>query len=163
PQCEVFRRDPLAEVPRVHVCKAPVMTESPQQLESDLHLLRPRDGPHHGRDGHRSGRRIQRSPAAEVAQLRARRGGSGGSGGARANSAGGTNTINVPAGKYSLTLTPSGPDDGTTGDLHITADVTIAGAGAGATTISGNTGGGAPNNCTVDPSGSLSPQGHNVE
>jgi hypothetical protein len=57
-----------------------------------------------------------------------------------ANAAGGTNTINVPAGSYKLTRTPSGPDDGTTGDLHITANVTIAGAGAGAggTTLIGD-------------------------
>lgn len=56
------------------------------------------------------------------------------------NAAGGTNTINVPAGNYTLTITPSGADDGTTGDLHITADVTITGAGAGAggTTITGD-------------------------
>lgn len=57
-----------------------------------------------------------------------------------ANAAGGTNTINVPGGSYTLTRTPSGPDDGTTGDLHITADITIVGAGAGSggTTIIGD-------------------------
>jgi hypothetical protein len=56
------------------------------------------------------------------------------------NAAGGTNTINVPAGQFTLTRTPSGPDDGTTGDLHITANVTIAGVGArpGGTTIVGD-------------------------
>ena len=56
------------------------------------------------------------------------------------NTAGGTNTISVPAGNYTLTITPTGPDDGTTGDLHITANVTIVGAGAGAggTTIIGD-------------------------
>jgi len=54
------------------------------------------------------------------------------------NNAGGPNTINVPAGTYKLTLTPSGADDGMTGDLHITASVTIAGAGSGSTTIVGD-------------------------
>jgi hypothetical protein len=56
------------------------------------------------------------------------------------NAAGGTNTINVPAGQYTLTRTPTGSDDGRTGDLHITANVTIAGAGAkaGGTTLIGD-------------------------
>lgn len=48
------------------------------------------------------------------------------------NHAGGSNTIKVPAGQYKLTRTPAGSDDGLTGDLHITADVTILGAGDGA-------------------------------
>lgn len=56
----------------------------------------------------------------------------------KSNEEGGSNTINVPAGTYTLTLTPSGPDDGRTGDLHIEANVTIAGAGAGLTTIHGD-------------------------
>ena len=55
------------------------------------------------------------------------------------NAAGGTNTINVPAGQYALTIGPDGPNDATTGDLNITANVTITGAGArpGGTTITG--------------------------
>jgi len=56
----------------------------------------------------------------------------------KSNEEGGSNTINVPAGTYTLTLTPSGPDDATTGDLNIEANVTIAGAGAGLTTIHGD-------------------------
>ncbi len=56
----------------------------------------------------------------------------------KSNEEGGSNTINVPAGTYTLTLTPSGPDDGMTGDLHIEANVTIAGAGSGLTTIHGD-------------------------
>jgi hypothetical protein len=47
------------------------------------------------------------------------------------NAAGGSNTINLPAGQYKLTRTPSGSDDGRTGDLHITANVTITGVGDG--------------------------------
>lgn len=47
------------------------------------------------------------------------------------NTAGGPNTINLPAGTYTLTSMPSGSDDGKTGDLHVTADVTIAGVGDG--------------------------------
>src|SRR2546421_11648305 len=47
------------------------------------------------------------------------------------NAAGGTNSITVPAGQYTLTRTPTGPDDGHTGDLHITANVSLLGAGAG--------------------------------
>jgi hypothetical protein len=55
------------------------------------------------------------------------------------NATAGPNTIDVPAGEYTLTLTPSGPDDGMTGDLHITTNVTITGAGpgSGGTTIVG--------------------------
>jgi hypothetical protein len=44
----------------------------------------------------------------------------------------------VPAGTYTLTIGPAGPDDATTGDLNLTANVTITGAGAGATTIKGS-------------------------
>lgn len=53
------------------------------------------------------------------------------------NAAGGSNTINLPAGQYALTIGPDGNDDATTGDLNITSNVTIAGAGAGGTTITG--------------------------
>ena len=48
-----------------------------------------------------------------------------------ANHLGGTNTINVPAGSYPLTLF-------TSGDLSINDDLTINGAGSAATAISGN-------------------------
>src|SRR4051794_27409607 len=55
------------------------------------------------------------------------------------NGAGGTNTINVPAGGYTLSLTGVGEDAGLTGDLDITnGDLTIAGAGASTTTIHGS-------------------------
>src|SRR3954454_998191 len=55
------------------------------------------------------------------------------------NGAGGTNTINVPAGDYTLSLTGVGEDAGLTGDLDITnGDLTIAGAGASTTTIHGS-------------------------
>jgi hypothetical protein len=56
------------------------------------------------------------------------------------NAVGGTNTISVPAGQYTLTRTPTGTDDGRSGDLHITSNVTITGAGAkpGGTTITGD-------------------------
>src|SRR5205085_5140166 len=53
------------------------------------------------------------------------------------NNTGGPNTINVPAGHYTLTLTPTGSDDATTGDLNIFTDVTIKGAGPATTTITG--------------------------
>jgi hypothetical protein len=56
------------------------------------------------------------------------------------NNAGGANTIKVPAGQYKLTLTPNAFDNGLTGDLHITANVTILGAGSGpgGTTVIGD-------------------------
>lgn len=47
-------------------------------------------------------------------------------------------TISVPPGVYKLTIPPSGGDLGTTGDLNLLADMTINGAGAGATTIDGS-------------------------
>jgi hypothetical protein len=49
----------------------------------------------------------------------------------KSNALGGTNTIRLPAGQIKLTLTPSGPDDGHTGDLHLTTSVTILGHGDG--------------------------------
>lgn len=57
------------------------------------------------------------------------------------NAAGGTNTIKLPAGQFKLTLTPTSPDDATTGDLNITTSVTIQGHGDGAagTRIVGDT------------------------
>ena len=53
---------------------------------------------------------------------------------------GGGVTINVPASAlpYKLTTAPAGANDETTGDLNITAAMTIAGAGIGATIIDGN-------------------------
>ena len=50
----------------------------------------------------------------------------------------GWDTIMVPAGTYTLTLTGSGEDGNTTGDLDVLESVTILGAGAGSTTIDGN-------------------------
>ncbi len=47
-------------------------------------------------------------------------------------------TISVPPGLYKLTIPPSGGDLATTGDLNLLADMTINGAGAGATTIDGS-------------------------
>ncbi len=57
-----------------------------------------------------------------------------------ADSAGGSSTIDVPAGLYKLTIAPSGSNDQTTGDLNITsgANVTVVGAGSDSTTIDGN-------------------------
>ncbi len=51
---------------------------------------------------------------------------------------GGGATIIVPAGTYSLTLTPVGADEEETGDLNITASMTIQGADAGTTVIDAN-------------------------
>src|SRR5262245_58268931 len=48
---------------------------------------------------------------------------------------GGGVIINIPAGTYGLTIPPAGTDDETTGDLNITADMTINGAGAANTII----------------------------
>ncbi len=56
-----------------------------------------------------------------------------------ANSIPGPNTINVPAGTYALTIVGNGEDATATGDLDITDDLTIVGAGA-ATTIVDATG-----------------------
>ncbi len=46
--------------------------------------------------------------------------------------------ITVPAGTYVLTLTGVGEDAAATGDLDVTADVDVQGAGAGSTIIDGN-------------------------
>jgi CSLREA domain-containing protein len=57
-----------------------------------------------------------------------------------ANTAGGTNTITLPSGHYTLSIAPSNPtNDATTGDLNVVSGdtLTINGAGAGATTIDG--------------------------
>jgi CSLREA domain-containing protein len=52
--------------------------------------------------------------------------------------AGGGVTINIPAGTYGLTIVPSGLDDETTGNLNLTANMTIVGAGATSTIIDAN-------------------------
>jgi CSLREA domain-containing protein len=50
----------------------------------------------------------------------------------------GDDTINLPAGTYSLTLSSGGlPDTGLSGDLEITSSLTIAGSGAQNTAIDG--------------------------
>ena len=54
-----------------------------------------------------------------------------------ANVLAGTDTITLPAGVYQLSLTGAGEDVAATGDLDITADLTISGAGAMLTTIDG--------------------------
>jgi CSLREA domain-containing protein len=50
----------------------------------------------------------------------------------------GTDTITLPAGDYKLTIGPSGSDDNSSGDLDITSNLTIQGAGAAATTVDAN-------------------------
>jgi uncharacterized repeat protein (TIGR01451 family)/CSLREA domain-containing protein len=55
-----------------------------------------------------------------------------------ANAFGGTNTITLPAGTYTLTLTGQDEDAAATGDLDITSDITINGAGASTTIIDAN-------------------------
>ncbi|MDO8615592.1 MAG: right-handed parallel beta-helix repeat-containing protein [Dehalococcoidia bacterium] len=52
-----------------------------------------------------------------------------------ANAAAGADTISLPAGPYTLTVTGTGDDLAATGDLDILADVTINGAGAATTII----------------------------
>jgi hypothetical protein len=42
---------------------------------------------------------------------------------------GGTNVIDLPAGTYNLTIAPTGTDDASSGDLNITCNLTINGAG----------------------------------
>ncbi len=52
-----------------------------------------------------------------------------------ANGSAGPTTITLAAGIYTLTIGPSGNDDATTGDLNLTANIIINGAGAGTTFI----------------------------
>ncbi len=54
-----------------------------------------------------------------------------------ANALAGTHTINLPAGTYTLTIAGRGENAAATGDLDITGDLTIAGAGAALTFIDG--------------------------
>lgn len=49
----------------------------------------------------------------------------------------GADTINLPAGRYVLTLGPAGDDAGNHGDFDVAGDTTIQGAGADSTTIDG--------------------------
>lgn len=55
-----------------------------------------------------------------------------------ANRTPGGAVINLPAGKYKLTLAGASEDASATGDLDITGDVTINGAGSATTIIDGN-------------------------
>jgi hypothetical protein len=54
-----------------------------------------------------------------------------------ANAAPGADTITLPAGTYTLTIAGTGEDAAAKGDLDITGDLTIAGAGAATTVIDG--------------------------
>ena len=49
----------------------------------------------------------------------------------------GTDTITLPAGTYTVTIAGAGEDANATGDLDVTADLTISGAGAATTIIDG--------------------------
>src|SRR5688500_11576810 len=52
-----------------------------------------------------------------------------------ANALAGADTISLPAGTYELSMSGAGEDSAASGDLDITEEVTITGAGAGATII----------------------------
>jgi len=54
-----------------------------------------------------------------------------------ANALGGSDTITLPAGTYTISIPGTGDDTGTMGDLDITRDLTITGAGSGDTIIDG--------------------------
>jgi hypothetical protein len=54
-----------------------------------------------------------------------------------ADAHGGSNKIILPACTFTLTLAPTGEDNGATGDLDITANIAIQGRGAGSTIIDG--------------------------
>jgi len=47
----------------------------------------------------------------------------------------GTDTITLPAGDYKLTIAPSGADDNSSGDLDVTSNLTVQGAGPATTTV----------------------------
>ena len=53
-----------------------------------------------------------------------------------ANALPGPDVINLPAGTYTLTIGGTGEDAAATGDLDITSELTISGAGAGTTIVS---------------------------
>lgn len=57
----------------------------------------------------------------------------------KANTTGGTDTIAVPAGTYTLTIPGIGEEAAMTGDLDLTETVTLQGAGAGSTIIQAGT------------------------
>jgi CSLREA domain-containing protein len=50
----------------------------------------------------------------------------------------GLDTIRLPAGRYTLSIAPVGPDDATSGDLNLTSDAAMRGAGARTTIIDAN-------------------------
>ena len=54
-----------------------------------------------------------------------------------ANALSGADTINLPAGTYTLTLAGANEDGGATGDLDITSDINIQGAGRELTFVDG--------------------------
>lgn len=56
----------------------------------------------------------------------------------QANALSGTNTINLPAGVYTLTIPCANEDYAVTGDLDIHSDLTINGTGADVTIVDGN-------------------------
>src|SRR5262249_36551513 len=55
-----------------------------------------------------------------------------------ADARGGNNTIRLPSGTYLLTIAGANEDASATGDLDVTGNLTIKGAGAGNTVIDGN-------------------------
>ena len=50
----------------------------------------------------------------------------------------GADTIELPAGSYTLSIAPVGSDDGTSGDLNLATDISLQGAGSGDTIIDAN-------------------------
>ncbi len=54
------------------------------------------------------------------------------------NQLGGSNTVNLPAGTYYLTIPGKNEDEGRTGDLDIKSNLTLKGAGSATTIIDGN-------------------------
>lgn len=54
-----------------------------------------------------------------------------------ANAAAGADAITVPAGTYTLTIVGAGEDAASTGDLDVTDDLTVTGAGARTTSVAG--------------------------
>jgi CSLREA domain-containing protein len=57
-----------------------------------------------------------------------------------ANANAGADDVTVPAGSYVLSIAGTGEDAGATGDLDVTDDLNLSGAGAASTTIVGNGG-----------------------
>ena len=50
----------------------------------------------------------------------------------------GPDTIELPAGSYTLSIAPVDPDDGTSGDLNLATDISLQGAGSRDTIIDAN-------------------------